>query len=145
MMPEHANPYQLIHGGVLMKIMDNAGGVVAHRHSGSKVVTARVDEMQFHAPVHIGNLVTCHAKMTFVGKSSMEVAITVTVAGVTNNDPLRTAVTAYFTFVALDEKDNPQPVPALELNSDEERRLFEAGRQRQLAYKERRREQERTR
>lgn len=141
MLPQHANPYYVVHGGEIMKMMDNAGGVVAHRHSRSNVVTARVDEMEFHLPIRIGNLVTCHGRMTFVGNSSMEVAVSVTVEDVTKDEPAKTALTAYFTFVALDKDGNPQPVPPLELSTNEERQLFEAGRQRYLAYKQRRRNQ----
>lgn len=139
MLPQHANPYYVVHGGEIMKMMDNAGGVVAHRHARSNVVTARVDEMEFHLPIRIGNVVTCHGKMTFVGNSSMEVAVAVTVEDVTKDEPAKTALTAYFTFVALDKDGSPQTVPPLELITDEERQLFEAGRQRYLAYKQRRR------
>ncbi|MDU4959332.1 MAG: acyl-CoA thioesterase [Sporomusaceae bacterium] len=145
MMPEHANPYQVVHGGVIMKIMDNTGGAVAHRHAESKVVTARVDEMKFLAPVRIGSLVSCHGRLTFVGSSSMEVAVTLTAEGLTSKQPLQTMATAYFIFVALDEHDQPRPVPPLELVSEEERRAFAAGKQRYLTYKNRQRTADLTR
>ena len=138
MLPQHANPYYVVHGGEIMKMMDNTGGAVAHRHAHSRVVTARVDELEFLLPIPIGSLVSCHGKMTFVGNASMEVALMVTVVSVTQDEPDKTAVTGYFTFVALDKDARPQPVPPLELTTDEERQLFEAGRQRYLAYKQRR-------
>ena len=137
MLPEHANPVGNVHGGEIMKLMDNTAGVVAHRHARMQVVTLRVDELEFLQPIRIGNLVMCHAIMTFVGRSSMEVAVEVTVEDLTKDEPAKTALTAYFTFVALDEQGNPCPAPALELISEEEQRLFEDGRQRYLNYKQR--------
>ena len=137
MLPEHAYPVGNVHGGEIMKLMDNTAGVVAQRHARMQVVTLRVDELEFLQPIRIGNLVMCHAIMTFVGRSSMEVAVEVTVEDLTKDELAKTALTAYFTFVALDEQGNPCPAPALELISAEDRRLFEEGRQRYLNYKQR--------
>ena len=137
MLPEHANPVGNVHGGEIMKLMDNTAGVVAQRHARTQVVTLRVDELLFLQPIRIGNLVTCHAKMTFVGRSSMEVAVEVTVEDLTKDEPAKMALTAYFTFVALDEQGNPCPAPALKLITGAEQRLFEEGRQRYLNYKQR--------
>ena len=141
MLPHHANPAGNVHGGEIMKLMDTAAGVVAHRHARSNVVTARVDELVFHHPVRIGNVVNCYGQLTFVGRSSMEIAVTVTVEDLSKEEPEKTALTAFFTFVSLDEKGKPQPVPTLEIGSEDERCLFEQGQQRYLAYKERGREQ----
>ncbi len=80
--------------------------------------------------------ITCYGKLTFVGKSSMEVSVTVIVEDVSIDEPAKTALTAYLTFVSLDEKGKPQQVPSLELANEEERRLFEEGQQRYLAYKQ---------
>jgi len=137
MLPEHANPVGNVHGGEIMKLMDNTAGVVAQRHARTQVVTLRVDELLFLQPIRIGNLVTCHAKMTFVGRSSMEVAVEVTVEDLTKDEPAKMALTAYFTFVALDEQGNPCPAPALKLITEAEQRLFEEGHQRYLNYKQR--------
>ncbi|HWR31559.1 MAG TPA: acyl-CoA thioesterase [Negativicutes bacterium] len=136
MLPEHTNPYGNVHGGEIMKLMDNAAGVVAQRHTRTQVVTIRVDELEFIQPIRLGNLVTCHAKMTFVGRSSMEVAATVMVEDLTKDEPAKAALTAYFTFVSLDSQGKPQPAPALELVTEEECRLFETGRQRYMKYKQ---------
>lgn len=136
MLPEHTNPYGNAHGGEIMKLMDNAAGVVAQRHARTQVVTLRVDELEFLHPIRIGNLVTCHAKMTFVGRSSMEVTATVMVEDLNKDEPAKAALTAYFTFVSLDSEGKPQPAPALELVTEEEGLLFEAGRQRYLKYKQ---------
>lgn len=136
MLPQHANPSGNVHGGEIMKLMDSAAGVVARRHARTNVVTARVDKLEFHHPIHVGNVVTCYGKLTFVGKSSMEVSVTVTVEDVTIDEPAKTALTSYFTFVALDERGKSQQVPSLELANEEERRLFREGQQRYLAYKQ---------
>lgn len=136
MLPQHANQSGNVHGGEIMKMMDSAAGVVARRHSRSNVVTARVDELEFHLPVHIGNVVTCHGKLTFVGKSSMEISVTVTVEDVRKDEPAQKALSAYFTFVALDDTGKSRQVPPLELENEEERRLYEQGRQRYLAHKQ---------
>ncbi|HBV86358.1 MAG TPA: acyl-CoA thioesterase [Desulfosporosinus sp.] len=136
MLPQHANPFGNVHGGEIMKLMDSAAGVVARRHARTNVVTARVDKLEFHLPTHVGDVVTCYGKLTFVGKSSMEVSVTVTVEDVSKNEPAKTALTSYFTLVSLDESGKSQQVPPLELTTEEERRIFEEGRQRYLAYKQ---------
>ena len=135
MLPQHANQAGNVHGGEIIKLIDSAAGVVAQRHARTNVVTARVDELEFLHPIRIGNVVTCYGKLTFVGKSSMEVSVTVTVEDVSKDEPAKTALTAYFTFVALDDKGKAQQVPPLELANEEERCLFEEGRQRYLDYK----------
>ncbi|TGE33419.1 acyl-CoA thioesterase [Desulfosporosinus sp. Sb-LF] len=136
MLPQHANPSGNVHGGEIMKLMDSAAGVVARRHARSNIVTARVDKLEFHLPIHVGNVVTCYGKLTFVGRSSMEVSVTVTVEDVSKDEPAKTALTSYFTLVALDENGRSQHVPSLELSNEEERRLFMEGQQRYQAYKQ---------
>lgn len=138
MLPQHANPSGNVHGGEIMKLMDSAAGVVARRHARTNVVTARVDELEFHLPIHIGNLVTCYGTLTFVGKSSLEVSVTVTVEDVSKDEPPKTALTAYFTFVSLDKDGKPLQVPPIELVTEEERRLFEEGQKRYQEHKKRR-------
>lgn len=135
MLPQDANPAGNVHGGEIMKLMDTAAGVVAKRHARTNVVTARVDEMEFHHPVRIGNVVTCNGQLTFVGRSSMEISVTVSVEDLDKEEPAKTALTSFFTLVSLDEQGKPQPVPELTTTTDEERCLFEQGRQRYLAHK----------
>lgn len=138
MQPEHANVYGNVHGGEIMKLMDNAGGIVARRHCRTNVVTARVDSLEFHLPIHLGNYVKCVCQLTFVGNSSMEVAITVMVEDLKAEAPPKVALTGYFTYVAIDDSGKPTKVPELEITSEEEARQFEEGRQRYLKYKEKR-------
>ncbi len=135
MMPEHANPAGNVHGGEIMKLMDTAAGVVARRHTRSNVVTARVDQLEFHHPVRIGTLVTCYGKLTFVGRSSMEVSVSVTVEDLSCDEPAKTALTAFFTLVALDESGKPKKIAQLEIENHEQALLFAEGEKRYLERK----------
>jgi acyl-CoA hydrolase len=140
MQPHQANPAGNVHGGEIMKMMDNAAYVVAQRHARTNVVTARVDELIFHKPIFVGNLVTCHAYITFIGRSSMEVAVTVEVENLYSELPSECALTGYFTMVALNAGGQPIRVTPMELTNEEERVRFEAGRQRHESNKNRKRE-----
>jgi acyl-CoA hydrolase len=135
MQPEHANIAGNVHGGEIMKMMDNASGIAAMRHCRASVVTARVDSLEFHLPIHIGNYVKCICQVTFVGNSSIEVLATVTVEDLRFDVPPKVALTGYFTFVALDKNGKTVAVPPLKLMNEEEERLFEQGKQRYLARK----------
>lgn len=139
MQPEQANIHGNVHGGEIMKLMDNVAGIAAMRHARINVVTARVDKMEFHQPIHIGNLVTCTGHLTFVGKSSIEVLVKVFVENLAKEDPAKLALNAYFTMVALDESGKPVQVPPLKITTAEEQKLFDEGQQRYLSYKEQRR------
>lgn len=127
MLPHQANVAGNVHGGEIMKLMDNAAYVVAHRHARSNVVTARVDELTFHQPIYVGNLVNCHAHLSFVGKSSMEVSVVVEVEDLFKDAPRKCALTALFTMVSLNAGGHTCAVPALELTTDAERVRFEEG------------------
>ena len=135
MLPQHANSSGNVHGGEIMKLMDSTAAVVARRHARSNVVTARVDELKFMHPCHVGNVVTCSGKLTFVGRSSMEVFVNVLVEDVTKDEPAKLALTAYLTMVSLDKNGKPQQVPPLEVETEDERRLFSEGEHRYLEYK----------
>lgn len=130
MQPDQANPAGNVHGGEIMKLMDNAAFVVAQRHARTNVVTARVDELIFHQPIFVGNLVTCHAFLTFVSRSSMEVVVTVEVEDLFSEAPGKCALSAYFTMVALNAGGKPLQISPLKLETEEEKKRFEEGRQR---------------
>jgi acyl-CoA hydrolase len=137
MLPHQANVAGNVHGGEIMKLMDNAAYVVAHRHARANVVTARVDELTFHHPIMVGNLVICHAYLTFVGRSSMEVAVVVEVEDLYKESSRICALTAYFTMVALNAGGHPMRVPPLHLDNEEEHIEFEEGQKRYEANKNR--------
>lgn len=120
-MPQDANPGGITHGGVVMKHIDNAAGVVAVRHTRSNTVTASIDRLDFHNPAFIGNLLTIKASLNMVGKSSMEIGVRVETEDLKTGE-IRHTASAYLTFVSLDENFNPQSVPLLLLETDEERR-----------------------
>lgn len=136
MQPVHANTLGNVHGGEIMKLMDNAGAIVAMRHSREKVVTARADALEFRTPAHIGNYVTCSCQLTFVGNTSMEVAITVMIEDLKVESPPKVALTGYFTYVAIDNEGKPIKVPQLKISNEEEAKSFEEGKRRYLKYKE---------
>ena len=136
MQPSQANPAGTVHGGEIMKIMDTCGSVTAKRHCRSNVVTVRVDELVFYEPIHVGELVLCDAQLVFVGKTSMEVKVSVKAENLENDDPARTALTAFFTYVALDKNGKPCTVEQPAAVSDEEKAAYEEGKQRYLARKQ---------
>lgn len=130
MMPEHANPGGSVHGGLIMKMVDEAGAIAAMRHAQRPVVTIAVDSMTFKSPVEVGQLVTMESKVTYVGRTSVEVSVRVLA-----EDPVKGTVThtnsAYLVYVALDDNLRPTPVPGLSPETDEERAQYAAGKERQ--------------
>jgi acyl-CoA hydrolase len=121
-----ANSAGFVHGGVVMKLCDEAAGVAAVRHSGCRVVTATMDRMTFTSPVNIGELLSCSATVNAVWRSSMEVGVRVEAENPRTGDKRHTS-TAYLTMVAIGEDGEPTPAPPLEPESpDEVRRQHEA-------------------
>jgi acyl-CoA hydrolase len=137
MLINKANAVGNIHGGEIMKIMDSAAGAVAIRHSRSNVVTARVNELEFMIPVHVGNLLICTAELAFVGRSSMEILVTVEVEDLKIETPPRTALTGYFTMVAIDKDGRPVEVPKLKLETPEEVNRYQERQKEYLELKKR--------
>lgn len=129
MMPPDANLAGNVFGGTILKMIDEIAGIVATKHSRRNCVTASIEHMDFIYPVHIGNLVELRAKMGFVGKSSMEVVVEVFAENLEKGDVNFTG-RAVVAMVALDENGRPVEVPQIELETDEEKRLFEEGLQR---------------
>ena len=133
---EDANLAGNVHGGSIMKLIDNTAGLVAVRHNQSNVVTASIDRLDFYSPVYIGNLLKIKASLNHVGKTSMEVGVKVEAEDVLTGEVRHTA-TAYLTFVALSHDGKPLSVIPLDLETDEEkRRNQEAGRRRDVRLKE---------
>ena len=121
MLPHDANPAGNIHGGVIMKLIDNAAGVVAIRHARSNVVTASIDRLDFHYPVYIGDLITLTASLTMVGRSSMEIGVRVESEKMISGKTHHTA-SAYLTFVALNKDGRSLEIAPLILENDDEKR-----------------------
>jgi acyl-CoA hydrolase len=131
--PNESNLHGNVHGGHIMKLMDEAGASVAIRHARREVVTVTVDQVLFREPIHLGDLVTLTSELTYVGRSSMEVRIEVIAENLLTGKTTHTN-TAYFVYVALGPDGRPSAVPPLRLETDEERRQWEAAKQRQ-AYR----------
>ena len=110
-----------VHGGVIMRLIDNAGGVVAARHAQQLVVTASIDRLDFHSPVFIGDVVTLKTSLNYVGKTSMEVGVRVESETILTGEKRHTA-SAYLTYVALDKEGKPIVLPPLILETKQERR-----------------------
>lgn len=128
--PGDANPLGNVHGGVLMKLCDEAAGMAATKHARRPSVTVVVDSMAFHSPVQVGDLVTVSAEITWVGRTSMEARVVVNAENVLTGAITHTN-TAYFVYVALGEDGKPTPVPSLICESDEERERFQRAEERQ--------------
>ncbi len=125
MMPYQANDAGNVHGGEIMKLMDTAAGAAAKKYARCNVVTARVDELQFHSPIFVGALVTVTATVAYVGRTSLEVIVTVDVEDLESDTEPKRALSSYFTMVALDKGGRPRPLPPLVLDTEEEKILYE--------------------
>lgn len=134
MLPPDANPAGNVHGGTIMKLIDNAALAVASRHTGRNVVTASIDRLDFHSPVYIGNLLILKASLNRAGSTSMEIGVRVEAEDIRTGEVRHTA-SAYLTFVALDEAKKVVPVPELILETDEDRRRNAAAHARYEARK----------
>jgi acyl-CoA hydrolase len=141
MIPQDANPAGNVHGGVVVKTIDEAAGVVAARHARCNVVTASIDRMDFHYPIFVGDLLFFKASLNYVGRTSMEIGVRVEAENLLTGS-VRRAASAYLTYVALDEHGRPKEVPKLILETDDERRRNrEAVSRREIRLAEKKREE----
>lgn len=120
-MPQDANMSGNVFGGTILKMVDEISFVSATRHARTNVVTASVDKMDFHSPVHIGDLVTLYSIVNAAWRSSMEVGVKVTAENVRTGEVRHTG-SSYLTVVALDGNGKPTEVPELILETDEDAR-----------------------
>jgi acyl-CoA hydrolase len=130
MLPYHANALGNVHGGEVMKMVDETAAIAAMRHAGRPCVTVAIDSMTFRQPVKIGDLVSCTASLTYVGKSSIEVGVKVTAEEPISGKTTHTN-SAYLVFVALDEQQRPTRVQGLVVETPEQERRFSEGLERQ--------------
>jgi len=144
MLPQHANPLGNIHGGIIMKLADEAGGLCAARHAQHPAVTVAIDSMTFLSPVQIGNLLTLHASVNWVGRTSIEVGVRVLAENPLTGEHTHTN-SAFMVYVAIDSHGQPVEVPPLILETDEERRRWTEAEVRQKRRLERQQEKERRR
>ena len=125
MLPSDANPSGNVHGGEVMKLIDECAGAAAGRHTRRRVVTARVDELSFLAPVYVGNLLTARASVNDVGSKSMEVGVRVDAEDMLTGAVVHVS-SAYLVYVAIGPDGRPVPIPPVVAETDEERRRMAA-------------------
>jgi acyl-CoA hydrolase len=130
MQPEHANLHGNVHGGWIMKLVDEAGALACMRHAQRRVVTVTVDSLVFREPIKIGDLIILNAEVTYTGHTSMEAEVQVVAENPITGERTHTN-TAYLVFVALDDEGNPTTVPALIAETDEDRDRMEQAKKRQ--------------
>ena len=133
MHPEHANLLGNVHGGWIMKLVDEAGALACMRHAQKKVVTVAIDSMTFRQPIRIGDLIILNAEVTYTGKTSMEVEVQVLAENPVTGEQIHTN-TAYLVYVALDDEGRPTSVPALVTETEEEKARMAQAQKRQ-AYR----------
>jgi acyl-CoA hydrolase len=121
MTDEDANILGTVHGGTVMKLVDTAAGLAAIRHCGGVAVTASVDQMSFHAPVYVGNLLHVRACVNDAGRTSMEVGVRVEAENIVTGERVHTS-SAYVVLVAIDDEGAPRPVPPVVAEGEVERR-----------------------
>ena len=126
MQPEHANNLGNVHGGWIMKLVDEAGALACMRHAQRRVVTVAIDSMIFHQPIKTSDLVILNAEVSFTGRTSIEAEVQVIAENPITGQRWHTN-TAYLVYVALDDNGKPTAVPPILAETvDEERKMAEA-------------------
>ncbi|MGI6721570.1 MAG: acyl-CoA thioesterase [Anaerovoracaceae bacterium] len=125
MLPNQANVAGNVHGGEIMKIMDQAAGAAAMKYARGNCVTARVDTIEFHLPIFLGALVTCTASIVYVGRTSMEVHVYVEAEDLESDSGPQKALSAMFTMVCMGKNGKPQAVPPYTPETEDEKRIYE--------------------
>ena len=126
MPPERANFKCNIHGGYLFLLLDRVAYACAARYCGSSVVTLSVDIVIFKQPIYVGELVTFHANVNYVGRTSLEIGVKVIAENLMTGE-IRHTNSCYLTMVAVDENGKPQAVKPLACKTPEQKRRFEEG------------------
>jgi len=128
-LPNDANVLGNVLGGKVMHLMDMCAAMAATRHCRRVVVTVSVDQLSFHHPVKVGELMILKALVNYTDHTSMEVGVRIEAEHPLTGEKRHTS-SAYLTFVALDEEGRPTPVPKVVPTTEEEKRRFEAARKR---------------
>ena len=133
MHPENANLLGNVHGGWIMKLVDEAGALACMRHAQKKVVTVAIDSMTFRQPIRIGDLIILNAEVTYTGRTSMEAEVQVLAENPVTGEQIHTN-NAYLVYVALDDEGRPTNVPGLVTETEEEKERMVQAKKRQ-AYR----------
>jgi uncharacterized protein (TIGR00369 family) len=132
MQVEHANNLGFVHGGWIMKLVDEAGALACMKHAQQRVVTVAVDNMTFQKPIRIGDLVTLQAEVSYVGRTSLEAVVNVIAENPITGQQTHTN-TAYLVYVAVDEHGDSTEVPPLIVETEDEQRRRDEAELRQQA------------
>ncbi|GGX22019.1 acyl-CoA thioesterase [Pigmentiphaga litoralis] len=125
MTPDMANFSGNVHGGTILKYLDQVAYACASRYAGRYVVTLSVDQVVFRQAIHVGELVTFYASVNYTGRTSMEIGIKVVTENI-REKTVRHTNSCYFTMVAVDDDGVPAVVPPREPQTEEEKQRFEA-------------------
>ncbi|NDJ86331.1 MAG: acyl-CoA thioesterase [Chloroflexi bacterium] len=134
--PQDANSLGNVHGGVIMKMVDEAGALAAMRHSGGPVVTVSIDTMSFQKPIYVGQLVVLRAELTYAGKTSMEARVEVQAENPFQAGDITHTNLAYVVYVAIDSDGKPRTVPPLEAENEAQALRMEQAGKRQAFRKQ---------
>src|SRR6218665_1364095 len=135
MTPDMANFSGNVHGGTVLKLLDQVAYACASRYAGRYVVTLSVDQVMFRQPIHVGELVTFLASVNHTGSSSMEVGIKVVAENI-RSQVVRHAISCFFTMVAVDDEGKPTPVPPRQPGTPDEQRRHDAAKLRKQLRQE---------
>ena len=131
MHPEHANLLGNVHGGWIMKLVDEAGALTCMRHAQRRVVTVAIDSMVFRQPIRIGDLIILNAEVAYTGRTSMEAEVQVLAENPITGEQTHTN-TAYLVYVALDDEGRPASVPPLKAETEQDKQKMEQAKERQV-------------
>jgi len=123
-LPEHITQLGIVHGGDLMKMMDNAAGIVAHRHCRHNTATVSVGKIVFKEQIQIGDVILCYGELVYTGRTSMVVLVKLRKENLDTGE-IKHVVHGYWVMVALDDNGIPTPVPQLIIESPEQQELFD--------------------
>ncbi|MFV0529159.1 MAG: acyl-CoA thioesterase [Lachnospiraceae bacterium] len=136
LMPRHSNASDMLFGGQLMEWIDEMGGIVSRRHCNTETITASVDQLNFQKGASIGEMIVLIGRMTYVGRTSMEVKVDTYVERM---DGKRYQInSAYLVMVSIDKERNPLPVPSLLVETETEKEEWESAKRRYDLRKQRR-------
>ena len=135
MTPDMSNFSGKVHGGTILKLLDEAAFTCASRYCKTYVVTKSLDQVVFKSPIAVGDLVTFRCNINYVGRTSMEVGVRVEGEKIKDRSEYH-AISSYFTMVSVNEDGKPMEVPRLNIESEIEEKLFEAGKMRCAMRKE---------
>ncbi len=130
--PATRNLWGTVHGGWIMRQVDEAAYVSAARHAGRPAVTARIERVDFRSPIKLGDLVTLKAEVQYVGRTSMVIGVHVEAEDLMTGE-IRHTNSCRLTFVAMDDNFRPAPVPGLVRETPEEEAHWRAEAERRAA------------